>query len=587
MAQVPYVPYPTERPGGPATPAVRVNPGPAFGENIGHALAGVAKGMGDMAAGLDRLGRTEEAAGDEIFKRALAIQQLNNETEAREADARYMITAGKLHADYSAKQGKDAVDAFPKYQQDLQQARIATRDALSNPMAQKMYDSSSLSTMGRSIFNGAGHAATQNKQWAIGTAKAQIDLDAKTVSDSPQDDVLFQEKLNRTRANVANLSALQGYEAGGPQEKDLGMKAVSQIWAQRITGLSRTSPNDAAVMLDKNKAQMTEGDFLKVDNSVRSQSHSIASVNIANQVYQEGQETDKASAKPLKQMEDEVRAKAKEQFPDDPLMPQKAVQALQGRYNQDKYAARQEEVNNYQTVQEAFQKGAKDIQELRLDPKVAAAIDALPKDKQNAIPGQINRYNAARDKVTNEESRQRLFGLSNNDPEAFLNTDLTKEHLSQTDMKSFQVKQQKMKDNLSGDPRVNRAVGQMRGALGSQMQALGIYKRTDSNKDDYDHFTGALQSAIDVWTDTHSKPPSYDDIVTKIGPQVLQLRKEPGWLWDSKKPFYDQPVPAKWAEELKADITAKGGAEPTDEQIARAYIRYQTIKLYGGKKESK
>jgi len=33
----------------------------------------------------------------------------------------------------------------------------------SNPMAQKMFDGSSLSFMGRTIFNAAGHAAQQTK----------------------------------------------------------------------------------------------------------------------------------------------------------------------------------------------------------------------------------------------------------------------------------------------------------------------------------------------------------------------------------------------------------------------------------------
>ena len=303
-------------------------PAQAFGSGIGAAQS--------------NLGAVLERSGDELFQRALAMQQLHNQTEASEANVNFMIEAGKIHAEYGALQGKAAVDAYPAYAQQLKELQQKLGSGLSNPMARRMYDAESRGTMARTIFNGAGHAATENKQWAIGTAKATIDLNAKAASDDPQDDVGFQDKLNKVSASTAELAGLHGFEEGSAGEKALQMEAKSKLWAQRIIGLSRTKPFEAAGMLDKHAKEMTEGDRLKVDTTVRASSRAVGSVNIANDVYAAGRETDTTPGKTLKQMEDEARAKAKAQSPDDPILAEHAVTALQGIFNQDKRAQAQE-----------------------------------------------------------------------------------------------------------------------------------------------------------------------------------------------------------------------------------------------------
>src|SRR5581483_2698427 len=101
MPQVPYQPVPQVAPSEAATPGVRVNaPTEAFG--------------GASAAATEGLGKGFEQAGNELFGRAVALQQLANETEAREADAQYMLQAGDLHAKFNALEGKERVNAFPK-----------------------------------------------------------------------------------------------------------------------------------------------------------------------------------------------------------------------------------------------------------------------------------------------------------------------------------------------------------------------------------------------------------------------------------------------------------------------------------------
>src|SRR5882762_8322699 len=176
MPTVPYKPIPDQSPQATPTPYFHVNTPPAaFGANIGQALEG--------------LGQMTEHAGNELFTRAIALQNLRNETEAREADAQYMMKAGELHANFSSLQGKQAVDAYPGYMQQLQESREQIREGLSNDASRRLYDSPSLSTLGRTIFNGAGHAAAENKSWAYGASKARIGAMADTALSSPNDDL--------------------------------------------------------------------------------------------------------------------------------------------------------------------------------------------------------------------------------------------------------------------------------------------------------------------------------------------------------------------------------------------------------------
>src|ERR1700678_3469110 len=161
MPQVPYTGVPSVAPQLDPTPRYQVDVDPAsFGVNVWQATK--------------QLGETEGKVGDEIYARGLAMQDLYNHSEAQQGASDYMQKAGELHANFSSLQGKEAVDAYPQYIQDLKDARTGIRDNLSNEMSGKLYDAESLSTMGRTIFNGAGHAATQNKAYAVSASDARV-----------------------------------------------------------------------------------------------------------------------------------------------------------------------------------------------------------------------------------------------------------------------------------------------------------------------------------------------------------------------------------------------------------------------------
>src|SRR6266446_3115149 len=110
MPQVPGL-TPTAQPGAYAPEVNLPVPVDAFGGAVGHALEG--------------LGGQVEQASDRIWQRAVEMQGLQNETEAKEADAKYMMQSGIMHADFINKEGLNAGPAaLQKHIQELQNLRV-------------------------------------------------------------------------------------------------------------------------------------------------------------------------------------------------------------------------------------------------------------------------------------------------------------------------------------------------------------------------------------------------------------------------------------------------------------------------------
>ena len=243
MAKLPYSPVPEVTLRQTSIPGRRIDtPEAAFG--------------GASAAANVKLGQTFEKVGDELFNRAVALQELDNQAEARNADAEYMVEAGKLHADYNSLKGKSAPDAYPQYQKDLKEVRQKIREKLTSPASQKLYDSSSLSTMGRTIFNGAGHAATENKRYLVGSAQSRMKANADAALANPSDEESFKDELTKTEQDSRQLSELQGFDPD--QAEQARVEAVSDLWIKRVHGLARKEPFRAKAML---KEALAKGDI--------------------------------------------------------------------------------------------------------------------------------------------------------------------------------------------------------------------------------------------------------------------------------------------------------------------------------------
>jgi hypothetical protein len=271
MANVPYTPVPTVSPTAHAQSRYQVSVSEAnFGGDVGRALSS--------------LGGTLRQSGDELFTRGLAMQELYNRSEAQNADALYMETVGKLHAEYNALQGKNAVDAYPGYVDSIKKAQADIREGLSNDTSRRLFDASSKGTMGRTIFNGAGYAASQNKAYANSASQARVAAIGNQTLSTPEDERSFFAGLDVTEREVRAQGQLNGLAPEAIEEAVSMQK--SALWGQRIKGLARQQPIVAGKMLDDGikRGDIRGEDIGKLTNVVQQARSTVGARMIAREV---------------------------------------------------------------------------------------------------------------------------------------------------------------------------------------------------------------------------------------------------------------------------------------------------------------
>lgn len=581
MPRVSYQPFSTAEPQSPGERIAIQTPGAAFGENIGAAL--------------QHLGTTGEQVGSELFSRAIALQDLRNEADARAAQTDFATKSSELHAQYSALTGKDAVDGLQPFLQKQTQLREQIRGGLTSPMSQRYYDSDSLPFMQRNVFSAAGHAADENKRFTIGTLKATTDLDANTTGDSPYDESFVDQKRAKIEADTIQATML---EAGtdnpsSPIVQDAVKNVLSKQRRIQITGIARTDPIAAQEMIDKYNSDLTDTDRNYITGLVEGKAAAVAANQGANAILAKHRQPDGTYDASATVMQQEARDWAKQNMPSNPLLPDAVVGKLDNLQFMGRLAQERDTQDAVKTTAETIMKyNVTDAQQLLAVPGMDKTVQMLPPSARKDLQGYINRFNQSVNTRTSQEQMVTINGLRNNDSAAFMTIDPTdpKFHLSQPDIIKVQNWQHQMAQKSYDDPRVSRSMGWIKGAMAPQLQSLGVYQRDKANPDDYDHFTGALQEALQVWQEDHQgKQPSYNEVVDQIAPSLLntQMTKK-GWIWNSQTPAFqgwNRPsaadIPKDFREQVTKDVVSKGGAVPTEEQLLQAFAREQFIKLYG------
>lgn len=563
MPQIPYSPVPSIAPSESATPGFRLNvPEGAFG--------------GGVAAATEGLGGKVSEVGNELFGRAVALQQLNNESEARDADTKYMMTAGELHAKYNALEGKDRVDAFPQYSKDLAETRTKLRDGLSNQMAQKMYDASSLSTMGRSIFNGAGAAASANKEWAHGAVTAQHDLIVKQVYDDPNDESAFRQAIKNNHDTATSRAALTAGGASPERVELITKQGDSTIAANRVLGMARNQPYQASQLLKKYKDEglLFGKEAEVVENKVQSLTQTVGADTIAGQTLGKYLQPDGTYSKSSVEMQAEAVDVAKKAYPDDPKMETAATTAFDRKFNQHSWAMKQDQQQVTQQLNTYITKGVRNTDMLPPD-----LLKQMTPGQIKAFPAQANTYQKSIDTQTNQDAYEKFLGLYNNDNGKFMETDFMAEPgLNKSDRDRFLKLQRQA--NANGDPRVAKAIQTLRGSVPGTLESLGIYRRDTKNPEDYDRFTGALHEAIQSYQETNGKPPNEQALSKEIFPNLIMQVTDPDRWFGRKSELFRAGVP----DEVKAAAEKDAGKPLNEEEVRKTYMRMQFNDLFSKKK---
>lgn len=585
MAKVPYNPVPQATLAGGGSP--RLAPQGvegAFGEQIAAASKTV-------AAATSHLGETVGKLGDEVFKRAYAMQELANQTEAKDAETEYVIRAGKMRADFSSLQGKAAVEAYPQYMQDLKAEREAVRKMLSNDASRKLYDAPTMNTMSYTIYNGAGHAAQENKKWALGSATARVETNRTNVLTNPEDDLTFRRSLVDSHKQVNVAADLNGW---GPEQTKMKQDEVtSTLVLSRISALSRDEPFKAQDMLTKMKENgLLRGDDIdKADKAVKQSVLQVGTRVIADKIEQ----SDPDQTMSLQDRLAKGRTDVERMAPGDVVAKDYVEQRIHADWNRRQQAKKDDTYNRRNVVEgglmggESGEKPTTPEELFGTGPGVEAAWRALDNPTKRIYMDRLAK-NAKGDVSWSEERLiryQEMKGLISTDPTKFLDTNVIKEDLPPSAIKELINQQFKMKEKAEGDPRVMKALQ----ILAPELNAAGISKRNSERT--YLQFSGGLQDAISDFQKTNNRTPKAEEVQT-IGRRLLQEQAtgRPGWLssltlglipTQERGRLFENSVPEKDMEEIRTNPKwEQMGITPTEEVIQRIYVREQFRKFYGG-----
>lgn len=539
-----------------AAPEVQVNaPVDAFGGSVGTALS--------------NLGTAVDRAGDEIWKRAIELQTIQNKTEADKADTAYMEKAGLLHAEFNSLQGDNATKAYPEYIKNLKAARDEIRGGLSNDAVRRMYDSSTQSTLGRTIFNGAGHAASQAKAAQIDAVSARQKMTATqaATADDPNESAALH---NQSKQLGRQLNQLQGRDSTEAVEYE----ADAAYLAARIQHITKENPEEGFKMLQANKSKL--GQYLsQTTDIVTAQRRATGAQNIGAEIWQSNSDVNGPKAS-LGDMEAQAEKRAKELYPNDEIAAQHAKNAIAQRWNQYKQAQNADRNEARNDIYSLMLTGkVNNLQELLATPEGNAAYKKLDPVQQKSVDAEINRYVKTRNQIQGDANYQRLWRMAKSDDPAavseFLNTPLADQPVTQAQLEKLtQVRKQLTKDPKM-DPRITHAMTIARNSHGTSLQDLRIYRRSD-NPEEYDKFTGALYDALENYTEVNKKPPTDKQINDEIIPPLLQSHAVPRFfgLYSGKESNY--VVPQDFSDGMKAKAM-ESGITLDDRQIRRAYIQ--------------
>lgn len=588
MAQVPYNPTPTV--------STEIAPTPD------RSVAGVSAAAfgGDVAQSLEGMGKVVSNVGDELWGRAVALQKLNNEAEAQNAEAEYTIQAGELSAKYNSLQGLDAINGREKYITDLRALRERMTAGMTNPDTKRQFAQSSLGTLSRLTLYSATHAATENRKYLADSADAQFTGTLNGLAQTPNDEAAKAAAKAAALRSAARISAIKGYDID--QTGLEATKRLSLVSRTEIEATLRDDPFKAKEQLDAQRRDMTADDIKALEPKIDERQMQVGAARIEQSVNADLKTDDPTKPeRTLAQRKEAARKEAERLRPGDELFIKRVELEVSGGYARRTAELKDADFRNTQIIGSALlgEVGGKvptTLAELRaLGPGFSDAYDGLNVAGKNRVQVKLaqNAHGDVIQTPATEREYMRVRGMAvSGDPdevEKFLYMDTAALNIPRSQATQLGKMQQDLKNNPAGNLAVNKAYRQLADA--------GIAPTlSNGTSDDILVYRGVLHEALNLWQqENKGKVPTWED-TKKIGQRLWQDTEDPerfGWSKnnmfgfgrggkDSK--YFRLQTPEVFKEERIRAAQAVGDPVPTDMQLARDYIAWRYRLQYGAQK---
>jgi hypothetical protein len=584
MPRVPYNPVPDIQPQSPGEQISVQTPGAAFGENVGAAL--------------QHLGTTGEKVGDELFTRAIALQDLANETEARNKVVDFTTQAAQRQADFDSLEGVDAKNALPGHLKAIGDLRTDMRGTLSSPMAQKYFDQEAASFQNRITFSSAAHAGEQFKNYVVGTAQAQIDNTTKA----------YVNPFSESERSAKNTTIEEGShtiaQARGWSEPERQAFVLKQQSANRLGQINQQAMQDPIKAYGTLQAAIknNEIDQASADRALDNiylHNRAVGVQNQATAIFGPG-------GKSLADMDAEAHKVSQDPKVtlNDPLFEKDLRTAIRSKSIYDKSITTDQNRTNMGTLMDAIHSDKfHTSQELLADPQVGMAIKALPSAAQDKIPEMLAQHWAKHDADVGYNNWQALYGAARHNPDRFLDTDLYDPdlHLTREQRGDLLNVRKQLVANPQANPQVTRALQWMKTTHGQELGELGVRfapSRTEDPTSDrvknYNMYVGSLAQALESFQETNKHFPTPQEFDEKIAKPLLATHSTSEGTWfhglmgNRDEPEFERTIPEPVMNEARSALQqeeatrpdARSGYQPSDSEIRMYIVRKQWDQFY-------
>ena len=253
MAQIPYSPVPTVAPSEAPTPGFRLNtPEGAFG--------------GGEAGATQGLGQSISSTGNELFGRAMAMQQVNNEAEKDNKVSSYIRESGELDNKFRQLSGSQPQDTLTDHIQALSDLRDKYANSISNPMVKKGFDSETIRRYSYDVINANNYAATQGKQFAKTTQQNLRDTATDSLVRDPSD-----ENWNTVAGIIAKSTMYESQGLDGENKQMSDRKLSVELGKAALVHagvMAKHDPDGAQDFFDKIKDKLVPADQDRVQEII-------------------------------------------------------------------------------------------------------------------------------------------------------------------------------------------------------------------------------------------------------------------------------------------------------------------------------
>jgi hypothetical protein len=594
-------------------------PNLSFTDAVGRALGNLGHGVGVLGQAVDsvgtafsRAGNLYEKAGDEMFRRAVALQEVKNETAVNEAVSAYDVEDGKAQGEFFALKGNNAVGQYPKFLQDTQDRRKKFRDSLTNPAQQRAFDSQTMGPMGRSIREAGRHTGAEQKHAYVASLDAKVMTASDKVKDHPWDDQASEEAKSDMREAIDRKNQALG------NSKDVAdveyKQQLERLTAKRLTAQSEEQPSLAWDNFQKTKDTLPADIRDQVEHKILDEMRGSSTLGAFKQVMR-----DYLSGKPdedrnIQQRVEDGTKLAAPALQDHPKQMEQFEKELRQRveggvrdYNQMKNIEIAQRTQATYEIMEA-PKAPLNREDFKATPEGAKIWAAAnPKERsdiEKIIYGMANREFRT-DPITSRTNYNRYLTEWLNDREKFMESmkDLRSVYsgMNGSDRREILNFYKKAQTDPKEDPDSRKGMKWLQQQWRPSLQALGIEgpPRRGEDSAPWNSLNVAVYEAFQDWKAYHQgQMPSQEEFNKKIAPDIIKSSTG-DWLSfftlgafgkPGEKPYWAKPIPPEWESQRRLEWQTENNMPAADmpqEQLQRDWIKhsYRTL-AEGGKKEA-